>query len=239
MLKALHPVASCMVSNALYTPRCQFECEVKQAAIHIAVLERSLEGVPLDFLPGVLLQAGRQRQLSYLAGRLCAEHAMRSWGEETLRPICRGKSCEPLWPGGWTGSISHTASHAFAAVMPRVGPYDIGIDAEAIFDDRTRHDVLHVCACDHEVEVVASESKKENLAATVLFAAKEAYYKAVYGALQRFVGFEEVLLSSLDLTSGKFELVPRTVAKDSCGLPSASGRFVVESGMVRACVAPA
>ena len=208
-----------------------------QVGLYIDVLEELLNGVRLDGLPYMPERAVRRRQLSFLAGRLCAEHALRTSGHELTGPIGQGESGEPKWPQGWTGSISHTGRVALSIVSPRTGRFGIGIDAEEVLDDQTLHVVLQVCAHKAERHLVTGGPDSGRLAATVMFCAKEAYYKAIHGEVQRFVDFDEMRLSALDLRSGNFCLQPTVHSHGPNDLPSAKGRFVVDGNVVLAFIA--
>jgi enterobactin synthetase component D len=213
----------------------RFDVATAQAGLELARLDRILAGASLEGLPGLPANAARPRQLAYLAGRLCAEQAFASAGLALDDGVGRGPAGQPLWPDGWSGSISHTDTHAFAAVAPRQGGYDIGIDAEHIVDGRTRQDIQRVCMREKEIRLVAA-SPDPDLAATVLFAAKEAYYKAVYRVVRRFVDFREALVSAFDVADRSVEIGPAMDAGPA--LPHARIRYVVLDGMVLAALAP-
>jgi len=238
MFATRYPKAFGQLNQTLFRSLYPFEFEVQQVGLRIDHLAYALDGAPVDFFPGVPIRAVRSRQLTYLAGRLCAENALCHGGAQDIEHIGRGNAGEPIWPASWTGSISHTDNFAFAAVSRKVGRFAIGIDAEVIVDDQAQKAILEVCVNDTELCHMASELYGTHMAATVLFAAKEAYYKAVYGAVQRFIDFHEVCLASLDLASGCFQIRPTAGTGIRSDLPVASGRFIVDDSLVMACVAP-
>lgn len=223
--------------EALFRPAYGLGMHAVQVGINIATLDRLLVGIPLQGMPDIPKGAVRVRQLSFLAGRLCAEHGLRTSGCKVVGPIGRGEYGEPLWPEGWRGSISHTSHTALAVVMPRNGRFGIGIDAEEILDDRSLDDVLQVCAQKNDRRFIAQDAGSACLAATVMFCAKEAYYKAMHGVIRRFMDFDEISLRSLSLRSGDFCLQPTMASQDSDNLPSVEGRFVVDGNVVVAFVA--
>lgn len=223
--------------DALFRPDYGLGMHAVQVGINIAMLDRLLVGIPLHGMPDVPQGAVRGRQLSFLAGRLCAEHGLRTSGSDIVGPLGRGESGEALWPEGWRGSISHTRHIALAVVMPRNGRFGIGIDAEEIMDDRSLDDVLQVCAHKDDRRFIAEGAASACLAGTVMFCAKEAYYKAMHGVTRRFIDFDEISLRSLSLRSGDFCLQPTMASPDQDNLPSVAGRFVVDGNVVVAFVA--
>lgn len=231
------PAAAQQLSEAMFRPCYRFDVEVVQTGLDIGRLDRIIADVSIASMPGVPANAIRRRQLAYIAGRLCAEHAFAAWGVELAAPLGRGAAGQPLWPGNWSGSISHTAGQAFAAVAPSNGRYDIGIDAEGIVDDQTRQDILQVCVRESELRLVTA-CPDSSLAATVLFAAKEAYYKAIYRAVGRFVDFTEVVMSTLDFSKGRFEIGPAPEVVFARDLPRTCGSFAITDGVVLASLAP-
>lgn len=231
------PATEMRVKDAMYKPSHDFGVGAVQVGLDIDVLDDLLKGVCLDGLPCMPERAVRRRQLSFLAGRLCAEHALRTSGHELAGPIGQGESGDPQWPEGWTGSISHTGRIALSIVSPRTGRFSIGIDAEEVLDEQTLHDVLQVCAHESERHLVTGGPDRGRLAATVMFCAKEAYYKAIHGEVQRFVDFDEMGLSELDLRSGLFSLKPTAQSHCPNDLPSAKGRFVIDGNTVLALIA--
>lgn len=225
------------VQDAMFQPGYDFGVDAVQVGLYIDALEELLNGVRLDGLPCMPERAVRRRQLSFLAGRLCAEHALRISGHELSEPIGWRESGEPNWPQGWTGSISHTGRVALSMVSPRTGRFGIGIDAEEVLNDQTLQDVLQVCANKAERHLVTGGLDRGRLATTVMFCAKEAYYKAIHCDVQRFVDFDEMCLCELDLGSGTFSLKPTDPSQCPNDLPSARGRFAIDGRIVVAFIA--
>lgn len=231
------PEIELRLKDAIFQPGYDLGVSAVQVGLYIDALEERLNGVRLDDLPWMPERAVRRRQLSFLAGRLCAEHALLISGHELTEPIGWRESGEPNWPQGWTGSISHTGRVALSMVSPRTGRFGIGIDAEEVLNDQTLQDVLQVCAHKAERHLVTGGPDRGRLAATVMFCAKEAYYKAIHGEVQRFVDFDEMGLGELDLRSGLFSLKPTAHSHYPNDLPSAKGRFVIDGNTVLAFIA--
>jgi 4'-phosphopantetheinyl transferase EntD len=117
-------------------------------------------------MPGEALpHASAARLREYAAGRSAARGAMALLGV-TPAAILRGDDRAPIWPKGITGSITHTKTDALAAVTQAHGL--LGIDMER--DGRVTADLWPTIL--HETE--------DSTRATLIFAAKEAVYKAQY-----------------------------------------------------------
>ncbi len=143
--------------------------------------------------------------------------ALREIGiDHTDRPILADEHGAPVWPAGVVGSISHTAGWT-GAVAARRGRHggiaSIGLDAE-----------VAAPLPDGVLEVVATEAERTALAHlgradtdvpwdAVLFAAKEATYKAWYPLTGVVLHHEQV---AVVLTAdGRF----RAEARDGIRMP--------------------
>jgi 4'-phosphopantetheinyl transferase EntD len=100
--------------------------------------------------------------------------------------VPKAPSGAPIWPAGIVGSLAHDAHVAVAAVALRHDFAAVGIDiepAEALPADL--------------VDIVATPAERSNIGADpcggrLLFAAKEAVYKAVYPIDQTFLDHHDV-----------------------------------------------
>jgi len=133
---------------------------------------------------------GEKRCREFLAGRKAAESALGAWSARPCE-IQRDAEGVPVFPYGFSGSITHTGSRrtrAFAAVTEGARP--IGLDAEEV---RTLGMALHShIVDDDELRVLGSSPLELDLGVLVAFSAKEAFYKCVYPEHRRFIGFREV-----------------------------------------------
>ena len=236
-LAACLPDAAIRLAQAWSAPCFQFDIDTAQAGLDLGRLEHIVAGLPLAAAPGASPHALRRRQLAYLGGRLCAERALAAAGLAQPCGVGRGGAGQPLWPRGWSGSISHNATRAFAVAAARQGRHDLGIDVEQLVDARTRRAIEQVCMGQDEVALVAA-APDPGLAATALFAAKEAYYKAIHVAVGRFVDFREMVVTGLDAGAGTAGIVLALAPAPACALPPARVRIVVCGGMVLAATAP-
>ncbi len=207
------------------------------AQADLAALEAALRGRDVLCLPSVPPFAVRHRQLAFVAGRMCAELALLQAGAHGPCSVLRGASGQPVWPRGWTGSITHISRFALAVATRREGAYDLGIDAEQLIAARTQPAVLQTCVHSSEQQLLAAAARPE-LALTVLFSAKEAYFKAVYGQVRRFIDFKEVALAGWSPSEGSFHIGPAPGAAAKPDWPQVKGWFVEQGGEVVAVLGP-
>lgn len=123
------------------------------------------------------------RAAEFTTGRECARIALRQIGiEHADRPIAADEHGAPVWPDGVVGSISHTTGWT-GAVAARRGRHggiaSLGLDAEVAAP--LPDGVLGVVASDAERTALAHLGHAADVPwDAVLFAAKEAAYKAWY-----------------------------------------------------------
>jgi enterobactin synthetase component D len=218
-------------------PRCAGAVGVALALPRLAGL---LDVERVDGLPPDIAGSVPRRRLSFIAGRLCAEQALRRLG--VPGGIGRGAEREPLWPGGVLGSITHTDATACALVAPAVHAgrpddrYGLGIDSQTLVDDAGLEAVLSVCCTPAERGPLLDRfaPADRGLAGTIVFALKEAFYKAVHPTVGRFVDFDELEVEAIDVEAGLATLRP-----DVPELPRRApfeGRFTIVEGEVHALV---
>lgn len=155
-------------------------------------------------LPPAAQRMLRRRQLGWIGGRLCAEHALKVLGQLHCG-VPRGDGGEPVWPAGITGSITHTDFAAHALVLRRADCAGVGIDSERTLDATEQADVASVCCSAAEREAWLG-GPDAALRTTILFASKESFYKAVYPTVQRFIDFDEVDAVAWDAAGGTLVL---------------------------------
>lgn len=157
--------------------------------------------------------ASRRRQ--FAAGRRCARLALTGAGfEATAIPV--GERRAPRWPAGATGSISHTEGYVVSVAARRSSAADgagltIGIDAERLGRvGENLYSWLFVDVEQRDLRRLGPE--RRDVAATAMFGAKEAFYKAQFAVTGAWVNFSDVVLVATDdgPTGGGFELRPAT-----------------------------
>jgi len=117
-----------------------------------------------------------QRVQEFTAGRHCAREALGSLGHARVAIPMRPTGA-PAWPAGIVGSISHCRGYCGAVVAWARDVAALGFDAEV--RRRVAPALWADIASEHELQAL-SQHPTYDLAdlATLLFSAKEAYYKA-------------------------------------------------------------
>lgn len=137
--------------------------------------------------------AGRKRKTEHLAGRIAAVSALKASGSTAVPGI--GANGEPLWPDGISGSITHSGTLALAVA----GKYSlIGIDYEAILDEKEAVEIKSGVIDAAEEAVLAESGLPFALALTLAFSAKESLFKALFPGVQDYMGFETARVSGID-----------------------------------------
>lgn len=103
-------------------------------------------------------------------------------------PLMKAPNGAPVWPSGVVGSMAHDDDFAVAAVAPATSFSGVGIDVEP--GEPLAEDVAAIVRNADDV----LDSVEERLASRLLFAAKEAVYKAVFPRDQAILGFEDVVI---------------------------------------------
>ena len=118
------------------------------------------------------------------AARQVARALMTRLGHAQI-PIPKSASGAPVWPAGLTGSMAHDDRIAVAAVGLRRDFAAVGIDVEPAVP--LPADVLELIATPQELRAI-----NDPLDGKLLFAAKEAVYKAVHPLDGVFLEFHDI-----------------------------------------------
>jgi 4'-phosphopantetheinyl transferase EntD len=129
------------------------------------------------------------RAREFAAGRLCARRALAELGLE--RPVRAAPDRQPIWPEGVVGSITHTQGYAAAVVAPRPVLAALGLDTERA--GRVKPELWPKICVDEEIAWLESLDREEQaVGATLIFAAKEAFYKCQYPSTRQWLNFGDV-----------------------------------------------
>lgn len=185
----------------------------------------------------MVARAVEKRRREFATGRDCARRALEGLGV-SAGPIPAGSRGEPVWPAGVVGSITHCRGYRGCAVARTADLATIGIDAEP-------HEPLP----DGLVERVAGAEERSGIAALtradsaiawdrLLFSAKEALYKAWYPLAERWLGFEDAVLTidPVERTFSARLLVPgpQLAGAEVRGF---DGRWLVAEGLILSAIA--
>ena len=126
----------------------------------------------------------------FAAGRACAHRALQQLGIDEFSLLV-GTDRQPVWPTGIVGSLTHTDDYAAAAVGRDDALLGLGLDCEGA--DRVKSHLWKRIATPPELEWLnALEPGPAGRAASLLFAAKEAFYKCQFPLTTEWLGFEDV-----------------------------------------------
>jgi enterobactin synthetase component D len=179
-----------------------------------ACLEADFDGHGVT-LPDSLSRAVPKRRIEFLAGRLAAHAALGSMGVFTPN-IGIGPFRQPIWPKGTIGSISHNRSLAVAVAAPSAAASGIGIDVESVDPDHARA-IEAAGAVDADETALAAElgeGIERSAAVTLIFSAKESFFKGVFGAVGAYFGFDAVRIVSIKPAEGRLALELTTDLSD-------------------------
>ena len=177
--------------------------------------------------PDVISRSVPRRRAQYLAGRICARQTLRSLSEAAADgqlPIAADR--RPMWPAGFTGSISHCAGMAVAVACPKGRARGIGVDVEYVLEDQVWREIGESVTHGSDAAFLASASEPLGIAVarTVLFSAKESFFKSAFGMVGRVFDFDALSLVGLDADAGtatavvNLDLCPEVRRMDEVGI---------------------
>jgi len=121
-----------------------------------------------------------KRRREFSLGRACARSVLENMGHRDW-VIGRSANGAPLWPPGIVGSITHSGGYAAALLGQSRHFSGVGIDAEHV--GRVTRDLWPRLFDRREQDYLAAlNDAAQAVAATLLFSAKEACFKAWGGA---------------------------------------------------------
>jgi 4'-phosphopantetheinyl transferase EntD len=148
------------------------------------------------------------RKAEFELGRSLAQRALIQigWqadydGPDSCSTIPRNLDRSPNWPAGFVGSISHSDRWIWVAVSRAAEFASLGIDTEGIVDLRRATELRSSIGRDVEWERLAKLGFAENIAFTLLFSAKEAFFKLAYPLIGKFWEFQDLEATGVRLDS--------------------------------------
>lgn len=138
--------------------------------------------------PEGLERMALKRQADFLAGRVATALALQTL-DLPAHDIRSGSNRAPVWPTGIAGAITH--SHGRAASLVTHAPDKLcGIDLERIATGTARDAIYAKCLSPGEGRIArTARDYSPDIAATLIFSAKESIFKALYPRVGRFFGF--------------------------------------------------
>ncbi|MDE0190764.1 MAG: 4'-phosphopantetheinyl transferase superfamily protein [Gammaproteobacteria bacterium] len=168
-------------------------------------------------LPGEragLARMGDVRRREYSSGRRVARHALEMLDILGFAVTARGRL--PVWPRGIVGSITHSRTLALAMVGRRRNVAGIGVDLE--LEQRVTDELARRVLLRRERERVVEKDWS-----TMLFAAKEAVYKAVNPLVGEYLGFADVEISAS--TDGTYRAAMTRPGESKAAVEAGGGWF--------------
>jgi len=185
----------------------------------------------------VVGRAVEKRRREFTTARACAREALTRLGQPP-KAIPSGSRGEPLWPAGIVGSITHCDGYRACAAARAEDLVTVGVDAEP--NQPLPDGLLGDIALPEERELLRDLSRHEPGTHwdRLLFSIKESIYKAWFPLAERWLGFEDAVVS-IDRLRGSFSaylLVPGP-SLDGRELRGFRGRWLVADGLVMAAIA--
>jgi 4'-phosphopantetheinyl transferase EntD len=193
-------------------------------------------GEPGLLLPEEAAHLGRavpKRMQEFAAGRLCARRALAEFGMPDF-PIRAAQDRQPIWPDSMAGSITHTAGFCAAAVAERRRIQALGLDSEVVGDVKAEI-WPHICLPDEIAWIQSLPASEQAPAVTLIFSAKEAFYKCQYPLVRERLDFHDVRIEAptSDASAGIFLVHPtRSVAIAAYASPPLQGRYLFHESLV-------
>jgi 4'-phosphopantetheinyl transferase EntD len=195
-------------------------------------------GDPLLLLPeeaAFLGAAVPKRAREFAAGRLCARRALAEFGFDDF-PVRVADDRRPIWPDSMVGSITHTAGYCAAVVAERRSARALGLDSEVVGD--VNEEIWpSICAPVETAWIESLPISERDAAVTLIFSAKEAFYKCQYSVVRERLGFHDVSVvpAAWGASPGGFEIrALRSIGMSARTTLPMQGRYLFREGFVTA-----
>ena len=142
----------------------------------------------------------------FAAGRLCARRALARFGIACFA-VRAARDRQPLWPAGLVGSITHTQGFCAAVIGEQARFVGLGLDTEHA--DAVRPELWpSICIAEELAWIGSLPAEQRARAATLVFAAKEAFYKCQYPSTAEWLNFSDLRIVPLEWArrEGAFEV---------------------------------
>ena len=162
--------------------------------------------------PPQIARSVAKRQLEFLHGRRCARAAMALLLRGMPPQLGIGERRAPLWPSYVIGSISHTVGMAAAVALPAgMAHRGVGLDIENVLDAATATAVRNMVATPAELDLLAPLEAElgADVALTLLFSAKESFFKATHDEIGYYFDFDAIALEWLDPAARRMDFSVR------------------------------
>jgi 4'-phosphopantetheinyl transferase EntD len=175
-----------------------------------------------------LSKAVPKRIHEFAGGRACARAGLAQLG---LRAVAlpMGTDRVPLWPVGTTGSITHSDGFCAAVVANCTDIRALGLDVESA--GSVKPDLWRRVCTPAELALLHAQDERSALhSATLIFSAKEAFYKCQHALTGQWLKFADV---SITIESDSFTVQPNQPLQIAIHSPGPwRGRYRYEAGYV-------
>jgi 4'-phosphopantetheinyl transferase EntD len=202
------------------------------------VAELREPGDPDLLLPAEAAHLGRavaKRAQEFAAGRQCARRALQEFGIADF-PVKAADDRQPIWPDRMAGSITHTAGFCAAVVAERQLMAALGLDSEVVGDVNVEI-WPRICVPSETAWVQSLPASEQAAAVTLIFSAKEAFYKCQYALVRERLNFADATVEAQQWGSsqGWFTIhATRSIAIAQRTTLPMQGRYLFHEGFVTA-----
>lgn len=177
-------------------------------------------------------KAAAKRKADFISGRLCSQRALARLGIDRF-PILMADDRSPVWPDGFVGSISHTRGYCGVAVASNIDVRSLGLDVERV--SRLNRNCWRLVCTGAERKWLNSlpETQRQNIASLV-FSAKECFYKCQYTITKSLAGFHDAIISAdTKHNNGEFTIrLLRDIAPGFTNGTTLKGQYVFRNEFV-------
>ncbi|WP_284416631.1 MULTISPECIES: 4'-phosphopantetheinyl transferase superfamily protein [unclassified Bradyrhizobium] len=142
-----------------------------------------------------------KRRAEFSTARILARKALAALGGPQVS-LVPAPDRSPVWPPGYTGSISHCADYCAVVVARTRDVSSLGLDVEDLRELDPAMQALVLTPGERQWISVQPEMRRRMLP-ILIFSAKEAYYKCQYPITRGFLDFQDVALA-IDWEAGTF-----------------------------------
>lgn len=220
------------------------------------ILQKGMSGTALQFeyrqdildkllatglrVPEKLHKAVLKRKLEYMAGRSCVQEAFRLRDTHGVPQLGTNQSGAPIWPDGWTGSISHCNGQAACVIAESAAYAGIGLDLERIVTAECVSEISPAVLTAKDILFLTSSVEHNRKFLTLCFSAKESLYKAISSKVGFFFDFQVADMDVIDWDNNRFQLsLNIDLTSDFSAGTQFAGRFFVTDEIIGTLIAVA
>ncbi len=153
-------------------------------------------------LPDSLSRAVTKRRAEYLAGRVCARHALAAL-DIHVNTLSALPDRQVDWPAPARGSITHARDLAAALISTAPFHQGLGVDAERwLTPERADYLAASILAPREQQAVKDFTCEQRARAITLTFSLKESLFKALYPLTGTRFYFHDAFIEGIDPTIG-------------------------------------